>query len=129
MYESEIRTTYKDYPHLFITHSSDNLYLDIVRKNFENLSYQALISKTSFKAYDIISEVRGSVIGQDKLRALLNEKIIEKTKLPLLLYLNAELKFLLSPKNITKYLFTHPQYERQREQYEGDWSKRGNCHI
>lgn len=63
MYESEIRTTYKDYPHLFITHSSDNLYLDIVRKNFENFTYQTLVSKTCFKAYDIISEVRGSVIG------------------------------------------------------------------
>jgi len=49
--------------------------------------------------------------------------------LPLLLYLNAETKYLLSPKNITKYLFNNPYYRKNIGQYDNEWSKRGNCHI
>lgn len=62
-YEAEIRKTYEQYPQLFVTHSSDSLHLEVVEKTQGNESYCCLVTKSSYSKYDIISEVRGSIIG------------------------------------------------------------------
>ena len=69
------------------------------------------------------------MIRYDRLRDLIEAKKVDKTKLPLLLYLNAETKYLISPKNITKYLFRHPYYLKHIASYETPWNKRANCYI
>jgi hypothetical protein len=63
------------------------------------------------------------------LRSLIEKGTVEKERLPLLLYLNAETKYLLSPKNITKYLFCNPCYRKNIGLYDGEWARRGNCYI
>lgn len=89
----------------------------------------AVLAKTPFRKYDIISEIRGSVIGYGKLKELIETKTVEKSKLPLLLYLNAEKKYLMSPKNITKYLFSNPCYKLNIGAYSGPWAQKANCYI
>lgn len=69
------------------------------------------------------------MIRYDKLRALIEGKVVDKSRLPLLLYLNAETKYLLSPKNITRYLFGHPGYRLNIGKYEGEWKQQSNCYI
>ena len=62
-YEAEIRKTYEQHPQLFVTHSSDLLHLEVVERTQGNESYRCLVAKSAYNKYDIISEVRGSIIG------------------------------------------------------------------
>ena len=45
-YEKEIRETYKDYPHLFVTHSSDLLHLRVSFLEKEGIKYQGLTANS-----------------------------------------------------------------------------------
>jgi hypothetical protein len=56
----------------------------------------------------MISEIRGSIISYKKLLELVNKGTVQAEKLPTLLYLNHQSQLVISPKNITKYLFDHP---------------------
>jgi hypothetical protein len=56
----------------------------------------------------MISEIRGSIISYKKLLELVNTGTVQAEKLPTLLYLNHQSQLVISPKNITKYLFDHP---------------------
>ena len=88
------------------------------------------MTKSSYEKYDIIAEIRGSVINFDKLKDLINKKQVEKDKLPTLLFLSPEQKYLLSPKNITKYLFSSPLYSfRLRQSLEVSCEGQDNCYI
>lgn len=108
-YEREIRKTYKDCAELFVTHSSDLLHLSVAWRQRAGANYQCLVTTSPFQKYDILAEIRGSVISYSKLRRVVEEGKVEVRRLPTLLYLNHQHQFLLSPKNITKYLFTAPR--------------------
>jgi hypothetical protein len=56
----------------------------------------------------MIAEVRGSVISSTKLNGLLADGKVAKESLPVLIHLNPAEKWLISPKNISKYLFRVP---------------------
>ena len=130
MYENEIRKTYQDHPHLFLTHSSDSLHLRLASLSRHGINYQGIMTKSSYEKYDIIAEIRGSVINFDKLKDLINKKQVEKDKLPTLLFLSPEQKYLLSTKNITKYLFSSPLYSfRLRQSLEVSCEGQDNCYI
>jgi hypothetical protein len=73
--------------------------------------------------------LRGSIIKYDTLRKLIEDKIVNQARLPMLLYLNWESKYLLSPKNIGKYLFTHPLYTKNTGQYGEDALLKGNVYL
>jgi hypothetical protein len=126
-YESEIRETYKGNPELFITHSSDALHLEIREKAEGDKKYQTVFAKGGYEKYDTIAEVRGSVIGYDKLMGLLEKGIVKRDSLPLLLYLNSDHKYLLSPKNITRFLFNHPLHRQHIGNYQPPWAQQANC--
>lgn len=106
-YEREIREAYKHCPQLFVTHSSDLLNIDIHTRNPP--SYPYLVARSTFSKYDVLLEVRGSIISYPRLLRLVQEGKVESARLPTLLYLNFEQQLLLSPKNVAKYLFTTPQ--------------------
>jgi len=82
--------------------------LEIKERLWGCAPYKCLIATSGFKKYDMISEIRGSIIGYKKLLELVNTSIVQVEKLPTLLYLNHQNQLLLSPKNISKYLFDHP---------------------
>jgi hypothetical protein len=106
-YEREIRETYKHCPQLFVTHSSDLLNITLHTRNAP-ASSPYLVARSTFSKYDVLLEVRGSIISYPRLLRLVQEGKVERAKLPTLLYLNFEQQLLLSPKNIAKYLFTAP---------------------
>jgi hypothetical protein len=108
-YEQQIRTAYQDSPHLFVTHSSDLLHLQVAQRLTGTTAYQCLVARSGFSKYDVVAEVRGAVISYGRLRQAVEEGRVERRRLPLLLYLNFDQQLLLSPKNIAKYLFTAPR--------------------
>ena len=70
------------------------------------------------------------MITFDKLMGLISNKVVDSNKLPTLLYLNPQQKYLLSPKNITKYLFNNPLYVfRIGQHFEGNSEGQDNCYI
>ena len=85
-----------------------------MEKQSEKETYKCLVARSGYSKYDVIGEVRGSVISYGKLRRLVEDKIVALDKLPLLLYLNHHIQLLLSPKNVAKYLFTNPNYTRSQ---------------
>jgi len=101
----------------------------LVEKNVEGSIYKTLLAKSHFNKYDMILELRGSIIKYDTLRRIIEEKIVNQARLPLLLYLNWESKYLLSPKNISKYLFTHPFYSKNAGKYGEETLLKGNCYV
>jgi hypothetical protein len=94
---------------LFVTHSSDLLHLQVSECRLGGVAYQCLLAKSAFSKYDILAEVRGSIISYERLRRVVAEGRVDCQRLPTLLYLNHEQQLLISPKNITKYLFTRPR--------------------
>ncbi len=48
------------------------------------------MAKSNFNKFDIITEIRGSIIGYKKLVKIIEEGKVDRTKLPILLYLNFE---------------------------------------
>jgi hypothetical protein len=104
IYEGEIREAYKDSPQLFVTHSSDLLNIALHTRTPPASSF--LVARSPFTKFDVLLEVRGSIISYSRLRRLVQEGRVESARLPPLLYLNYEQQLLLSPKNIAKYLFT-----------------------
>jgi hypothetical protein len=80
------------------------------------------VTTTDYAKYDCILELRGSVIRYENLKRVVQEGKVKVNRLPLLLYLNLEKGYLLSPKNIGRYLFQHPLLQDKE-------SPQGNCYI
>lgn len=104
---------------MFVTHSSDLLNIVLHTRNAS--SYPYLVARSAFSKYDVLLEVRGSIISYPRLLRLVQEGKVETARLPTLLYLNFEQQLLLSPKNIAKYLFTAQQSSPS--------SQSPNCYI
>lgn len=81
------------------------MHLDIRLAEFGGQKYRGVFSRTTFKPFDIIAEVRGSVIRLSKLKALISSETVNLSRLPLLLYFDSSRKLLISPKNISAYIF------------------------
>jgi len=94
------------------------LNLAVAEKVVEGKSYMGILAKSSFEKYDIIAEIRGSLIRESKVEQLVANKEVDPKELPSLLYLQSDEKYLLRPKNITKYIFSHPLYLSSLKQHE-----------
>lgn len=104
-----------------MTHCSDLLHLAVEHRQYAGLTYQCLVTRSTFRKYDILAEVRGSIIRYTRLRQVVEQGLVDRMRLPVLLYLNHQSQLLLSPKNHTRYLFTAPAGRAR----EGG----GNCYL
>lgn len=71
-----------------MTHCSDLLHLSVEQKIHEGVSYYCLVTRSAFEKYDIIAEVRGSIISYGRLREVVEKGKVDRYRLPILLYLN-----------------------------------------
>jgi hypothetical protein len=46
------------------------------------------MTKAAYKKFDIVAEVRGSIIGYKKLKKIIEDRVVDQSRLPVLLYLN-----------------------------------------